>query len=66
MDLPGANDNLAALRQRFPGTEIVPVSAAQTEGLAGLREHLERWLFEINPPRKQEPLVPTPEVAACE
>src|SRR6202047_5305019 len=37
MDLPGADENLRALRQRFPGIEIVPISAAQSEGLDDLR-----------------------------
>jgi GTP-binding protein len=45
MDLPGADENLAALRQRFPGIEVVAISAAESEGLAELKEHLKRWLF---------------------
>jgi GTPase len=41
MDLPDANDNLAALRQRFPRIDIVPVSAAKKEGIQVLKEKLE-------------------------
>jgi len=41
MDLPDANDNLAALRQRFPRIDIVPVSAAKKEGIQALKEKLE-------------------------
>jgi hypothetical protein len=67
MDLPGADENLRALRLRFPGVEIVPISAAQSDGLAGLRDHLERWLFEENPAAAgEESGVRAPEVVACE
>src|SRR5437667_3970504 len=31
MDLPGANENLETLRQKFPKTSIVPISAANGE-----------------------------------
>jgi GTP-binding protein len=66
MDLPGANDNLEALRQRFPNVEIVPVSAAQSEGLGDLRDHLERWLFDENPAAEETSEIKTAEMAACE
>jgi GTP-binding protein len=45
MDLPGADENLRALQQRFPGVEVVPTSAAESEGLTELKDHLKRWLF---------------------
>jgi len=45
MDLPGAEENLRALQQRFPGIEVVAISAAESEGLAELKDHLQRWLF---------------------
>jgi GTP-binding protein len=45
MDLPGANENLRALQQRFPAVEVVAISAAASEGLAELKDHLQRWLF---------------------
>jgi GTP-binding protein len=66
MDLPEAEENLRALRQRFPAVEIVPISAAQSEGIAGLKDHLERWLFEEHPAAAESLDVKIPEVAACE
>jgi GTP-binding protein len=45
MDLPGADENLRALQQRFPGVEVVAISAGESEGLAELKDHLKRWLF---------------------
>jgi GTPase len=41
MDLPSANENLELLRERFPNVTIVPISAAQGEGIAALKEELE-------------------------
>ena len=66
MDLPGADENLRALQQRFPGIETVAISAAQSEGLADLRNHLERWLSEGNEAAGENLESKTPEVAACE
>lgn len=62
MDLPGAEENLRTLRQRFPGIEIVAISAAKSLGLPDLKERLQRWLFD----EKEEAAPTTPEVAACE
>jgi GTP-binding protein len=45
MDLPAAEENLSALQKRFPGIEVVPISAAESEGLLELKNHLKRWLF---------------------
>jgi GTP-binding protein len=45
MDLPGAEENLHALQRRFPSIEVVAISAAESEGLAKLKDHLKRWLF---------------------
>ena len=44
MDLPGATENLAALRKRFSSIEIVPVSAIKGEGIEELRKALEKML----------------------
>src|SRR5437763_9857601 len=44
MDLPGAEENLAALRKKFPKIDIVPVSAATGEGIDELKERLAKWL----------------------
>ena len=46
MDLPGAPENLEALRKRFSSTEIVDVSAMSGEGMEQLRKNLARWLDE--------------------
>ena len=44
MDLPGASENLSALRKKFPKIDIVPVSAAKGEGIEDLKKKLARWL----------------------
>jgi GTP-binding protein len=46
MDLPGAAENLDALRKRFRSIEIMPVSAATGEGIDQLKKKLEKWLGE--------------------
>jgi GTP-binding protein len=66
MDLPGAGENLEALRQRFPDKEIVAISAAQSEGIDDLKEHLKRWLFEENPAAEKNAEFQTAATAACE
>jgi len=40
MDLPGAKENLKALQARFPKLQILPVSAAQGEGIDALKQAL--------------------------
>src|SRR5215475_14690598 len=44
MDLPGAAENLSALRKKFPKIEIAPISAAKGEGIEDLKRKLARWL----------------------
>ncbi|HEX8489706.1 MAG TPA: GTPase ObgE [Chthoniobacterales bacterium] len=66
MDLPGAEENLRALEQRFPGIELVPISAAEADGLVELKDHLKRWLFAESAEWADEPKVETSEVAACD
>jgi GTP-binding protein len=44
MDLPGVGENLDALRKKFPRIDIVPVSAAEGEGIEELKKKLARWL----------------------
>jgi GTP-binding protein len=46
MDLPEAEENLVAIRQRFPEREIVPVSAKENDGIEELKEALDRRLRE--------------------
>jgi selenocysteine-specific translation elongation factor len=46
MDLPGAEDNLRLLRNRFADKTIVPVIAERGDGIAELRDALERFLVE--------------------
>jgi GTP-binding protein len=40
MDLPSANENLETLREKFPKTRIVPISAASGEGIDMLKKAL--------------------------
>jgi GTP-binding protein len=40
MDLPDANENLELLRERFPKITIIPISAANGEGIDKLKEAL--------------------------
>ena len=44
MDLPEAEENLAAFRLRFPDREVVPVSAQEEEGIDELKSALDGWL----------------------
>jgi GTPase len=44
MDLPEAEENLEALRKKFPKMDIVPVSAAKGEGIDELKKRLAKWL----------------------
>jgi GTP-binding protein len=44
MDLPNAQENLSALRAKFPKIDIVPVSAATGEGIDELKQRLAKWL----------------------
>ena len=44
MDLPEAEENLKALRKKFPKIDIVPISAAKGEGIDELKQKLGRWL----------------------
>ncbi len=44
MDLPVANENLNALRKKFPKIDIVPISAAKGEGIEELKKKLRQWL----------------------
>src|SRR5712691_4559443 len=44
MDLPAAEENLKALRKKFPKIDIVPISAAQGEGIEDLKKKLANWL----------------------
>ncbi len=44
MDLPEAEENLAAFRRRFPDREVVPVSAKENEGIEDLKACVGRRL----------------------
>ncbi len=46
MDLPNAQENLNALRKKFPKIDIVPISAAKGEGIEELKKKLAEWLSE--------------------
>jgi len=49
MDLPAAAEHLQAFRARFPGREVVAVSAKENDGIAELRRSLDQWLQEADP-----------------
>jgi GTPase len=40
IDLPGAPENLATVRARFPSVQVIPISAADGEGLDELKNYL--------------------------
>ncbi len=44
MDLPEAEEHLAAFRQRYPDREVIAVSAKEQQGIEELKRALERWL----------------------
>jgi GTP-binding protein len=44
IDLPEADENLKALRKKFPKIEIVPISASKGEGIEDLTKKLGTWL----------------------
>ncbi len=48
MDLPESEENLRAMRARFPAIAVIPMSAARGEGIAELKQHLGDWLAESN------------------
>lgn len=43
MDLSGADENLRALRKKFPKIDIVPISAAKGDGIGELKTKLATW-----------------------
>jgi GTPase len=48
MDLPGAEENLKALRKKFPKIDIVPMSAGKGEGIEDLKKELAKWLEAVS------------------
>jgi GTP-binding protein len=52
MDLP-AQENLEALRNRFPSIEIMPVSAMRGEGIEELKTALAKWLIDTGEEDRQ-------------
>lgn len=44
MDLPEAENNLAAFRRRYPGREVLPVSAKEGRGIEDFMRALDEWL----------------------
>ncbi|HEV8184790.1 MAG TPA: GTPase ObgE [Chthoniobacterales bacterium] len=43
MDLPGAEENLALIRDRFPAVSVVAVAAEKSEGIGELKAQLGNW-----------------------
>lgn len=46
MDLATSAENLALVRQRFGGVEVIPISAEHDQGIPELKKHLADWLVE--------------------
>ena len=66
MDLPEAEDNLRALQERFPNVEVVPISAAKSQGLDELKTRLRTWLFAVGKENPDSEQLTPEEVAASE
>ena len=66
MDLPGAEENLAALQARFPSVEVVPISAAKSQGLENLKARLKSWLFERDDENAGAEKFTPAEIITCE
>jgi GTP-binding protein len=49
IDLPGSNENLPAMRARFPEANVVPVAGQQAEGIDALKRFLAEWISEPEP-----------------
>ena len=47
MDLPEAAANLEVLKKRFRSTEVLPISAAEGEGIEELKARMAKWLSEV-------------------
>ena len=52
IDLPGHEENLRAIEERFAGVPVIPISAERGEGVAQLKEQLSKWLLE--PPQNAD------------
>ena len=66
MDLPEAEEHLRALRERFPNVEIVPISAAKSQGLDELKTRLRSWLFAVGKENRDSVELTPEEVGASE
>jgi GTP-binding protein len=66
MDLPDAEENLRALRERFDKVEVVPVAAAKSQGIDDLKTRLGSWLFSSDDGNTAPLGVTSAEAAACE
>src|ERR1700674_5294384 len=66
IDLPEAAENLDALMRRFPGVEVVAISAADSDGIEELKERLQQWLFVENATAAREEQPETAGVLAGE
>lgn len=66
MDLPEAEENLRALRERFDNVEVVAVSAAKSQGVDELKVRLGSWLLAADEEIPPMPGVTPAEAAACE
>jgi GTP-binding protein len=66
IDLPEAEENLRALRERFGNVEVVAVSAAKSQGIDELKARLGSWLITDDQEDLDISGVTPAEAAACE
>jgi GTP-binding protein len=55
LDLPGARDGLARLREALPEREVIGTSTVTNEGIPALLDAVARQLQQLGPPQPPEP-----------
>ena len=55
-----AEENLEALRKRFPNNQVIPISASEGEGIAEIKMQLRQWLEAAGAAEAREELAVDP------
>jgi len=66
IDLPEANQNGQALRERFPAITILPISAESGAGIESFRQHLASWLPETVEEKREDEMVQSEQASVVE
>ncbi|MEP6936995.1 MAG: GTPase ObgE [Chthoniobacterales bacterium] len=66
IDLPGAEENVEALKRRFPSIPLAAVSAARGDGMSALKSQLGRWFDDAVAKSKSEFSVQTRSVTLAD